>query len=64
VEAAKNGSKGKRCATKPSFRDLITPLLGEHAIMDPSHVMALLKLPGEVLGQAVEPGEAGVPGGH
>jgi hypothetical protein len=33
----------------PTFKELITPLLGENAIMDPSHVMALVKLPGEVL---------------
>jgi hypothetical protein len=28
----------------PTFKELITPLLGENPIMDPSHVMALLRL--------------------
>ena len=49
MEAQKIDQKENGGATKPSFRDLITPLFEEHAIMDPSHVMALLKLPGEVL---------------
>jgi len=49
MEAQKMDQKENGTTAAPTFKELITPLLGEHTIMDPSHVMGLVKLPGEVL---------------
>jgi hypothetical protein len=44
-----NQKENESTTSVPTFKELIAPLFGENPIMDPCHVMALVKLPGKVV---------------